>query len=67
MSLPLFSGYQAAFDTSKSKLVKNNFGFGYANGDFKLHTNVNDGQVRKQCDTNAILTLITPKSLRKFP
>ena len=40
------AGYQAAFDTSKSKLTKNNFVLGYSNGDFVLHTNVNDGQVR---------------------
>ena len=39
------AGYQMAFDTSKSKLTKNNFGLGYANGDFVLHTNINDGQV----------------------
>jgi voltage-dependent anion channel protein 2 len=39
------AGYQAAFDTSKSKLTKNNFVLGYSNGDFVLHTNVNDGQV----------------------
>ncbi len=40
------AGYQMAFDTSKSKLTKNNFGLGYATKDFVLHTNVNDGQVR---------------------
>lgn len=39
------AGYQLAFDSAKSKLVKNNFGVGYSNGDFVLHTNVNDGQV----------------------
>jgi len=39
------AGYQAAFDTSKSKLTKNNFVLGYSSGDFVLHTNVNDGQV----------------------
>jgi len=38
-------GYQAAFDTGKSKLTKNNFCLGYQTGDFTLHTNVNDGQV----------------------
>ncbi len=39
------AGYQMAFDTAKSKLVKNNLALGYANRDFVLHTNVNDGQV----------------------
>ena len=39
------AGYQLAFDTGKSKLTKNNFCLGYSNGDFVLHTNVNDGQV----------------------
>jgi len=34
-----------AFDTSKSQLTKNNFAIGFTNGDFTLHTNVNDGQV----------------------
>jgi voltage-dependent anion channel protein 2 len=33
-----------AFDTSKSKLTKNNFGVGFSTKDFTLHTNVNDGQ-----------------------
>lgn len=36
------AGYQAAFDTSKSKLSKSNFAIGYQAGDFTLHTNVND-------------------------
>lgn len=39
------AGYQMAFDTSKSKLTKSNFGVGYTTGDFVLHTNINDGQV----------------------
>jgi voltage-dependent anion channel protein 2 len=39
------AGYQMAFDTSKSKLTKNNFGVGFSTKDFTLHTNVNDGQV----------------------
>ena len=39
----LFS--QAAFDTGKSQLTKNNLALGYSAGDFTLHTNVNDGQV----------------------
>lgn len=38
------AGYQMAFDTSKSKLTKSNFGFGYLGGDFSFTTNVNDGQ-----------------------
>ncbi|KAK3102548.1 hypothetical protein FSP39_012101 [Pinctada imbricata] len=36
-------GYQMSYDTSKSKLTKNNFAFGYEAGDFTIHTNVNDG------------------------
>jgi len=39
------AGYQLAFDSAKSKMTKNNFCLGYSNGDFVLHTNVNDGQV----------------------
>jgi voltage-dependent anion channel protein 2 len=38
------AGYQASFDTSKSKLTRSNFAVGYSLGDFVLHTNVNDGQ-----------------------
>jgi len=37
------AGYQMSFDTSKSKLTKNNFAVGYTAGDFTLHTAVNDG------------------------
>lgn len=36
------AGYQMSFDTSKSKLAKNNFAVGYTGGDFTLHTSVND-------------------------
>merc|ERR1712168_1755116 len=36
------AGYQMSFDTSKSKLTKNNFAVGYAGNDFTLHTSVND-------------------------
>merc|ERR1712142_939883 len=36
------AGYQMAFDTSKSKLTKSNFGFGSLGGDFSFTTNVND-------------------------
>ena len=43
------AGYQMAFDSSKSKLTKNNFGIGYATKDFVLHTNVNDGQGSVYC------------------
>jgi len=39
------AGIQAAYDTSKGKLVKNNFSLGYASGDFVLHSNVNDGAI----------------------
>lgn len=38
-------GYSLAFDSAKSKLIKNHFGLGYSVGDFTLHTNVQDGQV----------------------
>lgn len=38
-------GYQAKIDIPNSKLLNNNFALGYANNDFILHTNVNDGQV----------------------
>lgn len=37
------AGYQMSFDTSKSKLTKNNFAVGYNASDFTLHTCVNDG------------------------
>jgi len=37
------AGYQMSFDSSKSKLTKSNFGFGYLGGDFSFTTNVNDG------------------------
>jgi len=36
-------GYQMAFDTSKSKLTKNNFAVGFTQKDFVLHTYANDG------------------------
>jgi len=38
------AGAQLSFDPAKSKLTKTNFALGYHNGDFVLHTNVNDGQ-----------------------
>ncbi|GFR93419.1 voltage-dependent anion-selective channel protein 2 [Elysia marginata] len=46
------AGYQLSFDSSKSKLTRSNFGFGYNAGDFSFTTNVynnfkeegNDGQ-----------------------
>lgn len=37
------AGYQMSFDTSKSKLTRNNFAVGYKAGDFQLNTTVNDG------------------------
>lgn len=37
-------GYQTAFDSKETKLVKNNFALGYTANDFTLHTAVNDGQ-----------------------
>jgi len=36
------AGYQMSFDTSKSKLTRNNFAVGFAGEDFTLHTSVND-------------------------
>jgi len=36
-------GYALAFDSSKSKLTKNQFGVGYSAKDFVLHTSVVDG------------------------
>ena len=49
VKMTLFSSmnifYQAAYDTSKGKLVKNNFALGYATSDFVLHSNVNDGSI----------------------
>jgi len=38
------AGYQMSFDSSKSKLTRSNFGFGYNGGDFSFTTHVNDGQ-----------------------
>ena len=39
------AGLQMAYDSSKSKLVKNNFSLGYSQGDFCLHSNINDGAI----------------------
>merc|ERR1712223_873645 len=38
------AGYQMSFDSSKSKLTRSNFGFGYLGGDFSFTTHANDGQ-----------------------
>jgi len=38
------AGYQMSFDSSKSKLTRSNFGFGYNGGDFSFTTNVDGGQ-----------------------
>ena len=38
-------GVQMVYDSSKSKLVKNNFSLGYSTGDFVLHSNINDGAI----------------------
>jgi len=38
------AGYQMSFDSSKSKLTKSNFAFGYEGKDFTLTTNVNNLQ-----------------------
>ncbi|TRY76128.1 hypothetical protein DNTS_025518 [Danionella cerebrum] len=37
------AGYQASFDSAKSRMTRSNFAIGYASGDFQLHTHVNDG------------------------
>lgn len=34
------AGYQAAYDTAKSKLTANNFSFGYRSDDFNIYTSV---------------------------
>jgi len=39
------AGIQAAYDTNKGKLVRNNLAVGYATSDFVLHSNVNDGSI----------------------
>ncbi|XP_007189055.2 voltage-dependent anion-selective channel protein 3-like [Balaenoptera acutorostrata] len=36
------AGYQASFDTAKSKLSQNNFALGYKAADFQLHTHMSD-------------------------
>jgi len=36
------AGYQAAYDTGKSKLIANNFALGYRASDFSIHSAVND-------------------------
>ncbi|XP_013070258.1 voltage-dependent anion-selective channel protein 2-like isoform X2 [Biomphalaria glabrata] len=38
------AGYQLSFDSSKSKLTRSNFGFGYTGDDFSFTTFVNEGQ-----------------------
>ena len=39
------AGLQMVYDSSKSKLIKNNFSLGYSTGDFVLHSNINDGAI----------------------
>jgi len=39
------AGLQMVYDSSKSKLVKNNIALGYSTGDFVLHSNINDGAI----------------------
>jgi len=39
------AGLQMVYDSSKSKLIKNNFSLGYSTGDFVLHGNINDGAI----------------------
>ena len=34
------AGYQAAYDTAKSKLIANNFALGYRANDFNIHSSV---------------------------
>lgn len=36
------AGYQAAYDTAKSKLIANNFALGYRANDFNIHSSVDD-------------------------
>ena len=40
-----YNTVQAAYDTNKGKLVRNNLAVGYATSDFVLHSNVNDGSI----------------------
>ena len=56
------AGLQMAFDTSKSKLVKNNFSLGYSTGDFVLHSNVNDGAIFGASMYQKVCSSLTLKS-----
>ncbi|XP_033228203.1 voltage-dependent anion-selective channel-like isoform X2 [Belonocnema kinseyi] len=38
------AGYQASFDSQRSKITKNNFALGFAASDFTLHTSVDNGR-----------------------
>ncbi|XP_045212982.2 voltage-dependent anion-selective channel protein 2-like [Mercenaria mercenaria] len=68
-------GYQMAFDTSKSKLIKSNFAMGYEAGDFTLHTNVNDAtefggsvhqKVNKDMDVGVSLSWTSGSNVTRF-
>ncbi|XP_041365038.1 voltage-dependent anion-selective channel protein 2-like [Gigantopelta aegis] len=69
------AGYQMSFDTSKSKLSKSNFAVGYTQGDFTLHTNVNDGQefagsifqrVNSELETGVMLSWTSGTNATRF-
>lgn len=69
------AGYQAAYDTAKSKLIANNFSLGYRSDDFQIHSSVNDAsrfsgsiyhKVSKNLDVAAQLNWATGSSNTSF-
>ncbi|KAJ8932688.1 hypothetical protein NQ318_000604 [Aromia moschata] len=55
------AGYQAAFDTDKSKITKNNFALGFSTTDFVLHTCVENDSEDGQEFGGSIYQKISPK------
>ncbi|EDO31835.1 predicted protein [Nematostella vectensis] len=69
------AGYQVAYDTSKSKLIANNFSLGYRAKDFQIHSAVNDAskftgsiyhQISKNLEVAAQLNWATGSSNTSF-
>lgn len=69
------AGYQMSFDSSKSKLTKNNFAVGYSGEDFTLHTSVNDSsefagsihqRVSKELETSVNLSWTAGTNTTRF-
>ncbi|XP_031562895.1 voltage-dependent anion-selective channel protein 2-like [Actinia tenebrosa] len=69
------AGYQAAYDTSKSKLIANNFSLGYRSSDFQIHSSVHDAskfmgsiyhQINKNLEVAAQLNWNTGSSNTSF-